>query len=59
MSGHDGREPLRLVLASANPDKVKEIVAVLTDALPVELLPRPPVCPTSWRTPTPSWATPA
>ncbi len=41
MSGHDGREPLRLVLASANPDKVKEIVSVLTDALPVELLPRP------------------
>ncbi len=41
MSGNDGREPLRLVLASANPDKVKEIVAVLTDALPVELLPRP------------------
>jgi XTP/dITP diphosphohydrolase len=32
---------LRLVLASANPDKVKEIVAVLSAALPVELLPRP------------------
>jgi XTP/dITP diphosphohydrolase len=29
------------VLASANPDKVKEIVAVLSAALPVELLPRP------------------
>ncbi len=41
MSGRDGRGPLRLVLASANPDKVKEIVAVLTDALPVQLLPRP------------------
>ena len=35
MSG-DG--PLRLVLASANPDKVKEIVAVLSAALPVECL---------------------
>jgi XTP/dITP diphosphohydrolase len=33
--------PLRLVLASANPDKVKEIVAVLAAALPVELVPRP------------------
>ena len=33
--------PLRLVLASANPDKVKEIVAVLSASLPVELLPRP------------------
>jgi len=41
VSGHDGRGPLRLVLASANPDKVKEIVAVLTDAVGVELLPRP------------------
>jgi XTP/dITP diphosphohydrolase len=29
------------VLASANPDKVKEIVAVLSAALPVELLSRP------------------
>jgi XTP/dITP diphosphohydrolase len=29
------------VLASANPDKVKEIVSVLSAALPVELLPRP------------------
>jgi XTP/dITP diphosphohydrolase len=33
--------PLRLVLASANPDKVKEIVAVLGDAVAVELVPRP------------------
>jgi len=33
--------PLRLVLASANPDKVAEIAAVLADALDVELLPRP------------------
>ena len=41
MSGPDGRAPRRLVLASANPDKVKEIVAVLSAALPVELLPRP------------------
>jgi XTP/dITP diphosphohydrolase len=32
---------LRLVLASANPDKVKEIAAVLSGALDVELLPRP------------------
>jgi XTP/dITP diphosphohydrolase len=34
-------EPLRLVVASANPDKVREIVAILSDALTVELLPRP------------------
>jgi XTP/dITP diphosphohydrolase len=33
--------PLRLVLASANPDKVQEIVAVLGGALTVELVPRP------------------
>jgi XTP/dITP diphosphohydrolase len=33
--------PLALVLASANPDKVAEIEAVLSAALPVELLPRP------------------
>jgi XTP/dITP diphosphohydrolase len=32
-------EPLRLVCASANPDKVAEIAAILGDA--VELLPRP------------------
>ena len=38
-----GTPPLRLVLASANPDKVKEIVTVLTEALPVELVPRPDV----------------
>ena len=41
MSGPDGRARRRLVLASANPDKVKEIVAVLSAALPVELVPRP------------------
>ena len=41
MSGPDGAGPLRLVLASANPDKVKEIVAVLSASLRVELLPRP------------------
>ena len=41
MSGPGGRAPRRLVLASANPDKVKEIVAVLSAALPVDLLPRP------------------
>jgi XTP/dITP diphosphohydrolase len=40
-----GAGPLRLVLASANPDKVKEIVAVLSAALPVELLPRPEAVP--------------
>jgi XTP/dITP diphosphohydrolase len=34
-------EPLRLVVAAANPDKVKEIVAVLSDAMAVELVPRP------------------
>ena len=33
--------PLRLVLASANPDKVAEIAAVLSRALDVELIPRP------------------
>lgn len=33
--------PLRLVVASANADKVKEIVAVLSEALDVELVPRP------------------
>ena len=32
---------LRLVVASANPDKVKEIVAVLSEELDVELVPRP------------------
>jgi XTP/dITP diphosphohydrolase len=32
---------LRLVLASANPDKAAEIAAVLDDVLDVELLPRP------------------
>jgi XTP/dITP diphosphohydrolase len=37
--------PRRLVLASANPDKVKEIAAVLADALDVELVPRPPEVP--------------
>ena len=41
MSGPGGPAPRQLVLASANPDKVKEIVAVLSAALPVELLPRP------------------
>jgi XTP/dITP diphosphohydrolase len=45
VSGEDGPGPLRLVLASANPDKVKEIVAVLSAALPVELLPRPAAVP--------------
>jgi len=34
-------EPLRLVLASANPDKAREIAGVLSAALEVELLPRP------------------
>lgn len=37
--------PLRLVLASANPDKVTEIAAVLSGALDVDLLPRPPGVP--------------
>jgi len=32
---------MRLVLASANPDKVAEIAAVLSDALDVDLVPRP------------------
>ena len=38
MSG-DG--PLRLVLASANPDKAREIAAILSASLPVTLLARP------------------
>jgi XTP/dITP diphosphohydrolase len=33
--------PLRLVLASANPDKVSEIAAVLSASLDVTLVPRP------------------
>ena len=37
--------PLRLVLASANPDKVAEIVAVLSATTDVELVPRPPEVP--------------
>jgi len=36
---------LALVLASANPDKAAEIAAVLSAALEVELLPRPPEVP--------------
>jgi XTP/dITP diphosphohydrolase len=36
-----GGTPVRLVVASANPDKVKEIVAVLSEALDVSLVPRP------------------
>ncbi len=38
----DAPGPLRLVLASANPDKAAEIAAILTG---VELLPRPPEVP--------------
>jgi XTP/dITP diphosphohydrolase len=37
--------PLRLVLASANPDKAEEIAAVLSGAIDVVLLPRPPEVP--------------
>ena len=59
MIGPGATGPLRLVLASANPDKVKEIVAVLSAALPVELLPRPDQSPRWWRTPTRSSAMPA
>jgi XTP/dITP diphosphohydrolase len=33
--------PLRLVVATANRDKVREIVAVLSESLDVELVPRP------------------
>jgi XTP/dITP diphosphohydrolase len=40
-----GAAPLRLVVASANPDKVAEIVAVLSAATGVELAPRPPDAP--------------
>jgi XTP/dITP diphosphohydrolase len=41
LSGGGTATPLRLVVASANRDKVKEIVAVLSEALEVELVPRP------------------
>ena len=43
MSGGGTPPPakLRLVVASANPDKAKEIVAVLSESLDVELVPRP------------------
>lgn len=37
--------PLRLVLATANPDKVEEIAAILVGTAAVELLPRPPGLP--------------
>ena len=37
--------PIPLVLASANPDKVAEIAAVLAASLDVELVPRPPEVP--------------
>ncbi len=40
-----GGARLRLVLASANPDKVAEITAVLDDVLDVELVPRPAAVP--------------
>jgi XTP/dITP diphosphohydrolase len=40
-----GGAPLQLVLASANPDKVAEITAVLGASLDVDLLPRPPDVP--------------
>jgi len=36
---------VRLVLASANPDKAREISALLAEATDVELLPRPPEVP--------------
>jgi XTP/dITP diphosphohydrolase len=42
---NDATTPLRLVVASANPDKAKEIVAVLSEALDVELVPRPAAVP--------------
>lgn len=41
LGGTPPPKPLRLVVASANPDKVKEIVAVLSEGLDVELVPRP------------------
>jgi XTP/dITP diphosphohydrolase len=40
-----GGAPVRLVLASANPDKVAEIAAVLDEVLDVELVPRPAAVP--------------
>jgi XTP/dITP diphosphohydrolase len=40
-----GAAPLRLIVASANPDKVAEIVAVLSATADVELAPRPPDVP--------------
>jgi XTP/dITP diphosphohydrolase len=45
VSDGGGGGPWRLVLASANPDKVTEIAAVLGGALDVELVPRPPEVP--------------
>jgi XTP/dITP diphosphohydrolase len=36
-----GKAPLRIVMASANPDKVAEIAAILAEAIEVELVPRP------------------
>lgn len=36
---------MRLVLASANPDKAAEIAAILADSLDVDLVPRPPEVP--------------
>jgi XTP/dITP diphosphohydrolase len=36
-----GAGPLRLILASANPDKVAEIATILSAALDVDLVPRP------------------
>ena len=44
-SGGGGGAPWRLVLASANPDKATEIATVLSEALDVELIPRPPEVP--------------
>ena len=41
MSPGGAPAPLRLVVASANADKVREIVAVLSEALEVELVRRP------------------
>ena len=45
VSSAGGGATWRLVLASANPDKVTEIAAILGDALHVELVPRPPEVP--------------
>jgi XTP/dITP diphosphohydrolase len=46
-AGNGAAAPLRMVLATANPDKAREIVAIMTETAggAIELLPRPPSVP--------------